>query len=204
MKKVLIAALGIVFSGHLFAQSPSPSQSLITLGPKFALNYSSLTGDDDRLDPGRFTGVAGGAFVRLNLGRVYLQPEGYFTGKGGNLNISTQPGNAADANGKVRLTSFDVPVLLGYKLISTKVFNLRLMGGPVASFLLKENRNDLKLLDADSYTYNKSNIGFQAGVGFDIANLTFDARYEGSLNQINPTFNQRTSLFQLGVGFKIF
>ena len=204
MKKVLIVALGIVFSGSLSAQSSLPTQSLVTLGPKFALNYSSLTGNDNRLDPDRFTGIAGGAFVRLNLGKVYLQPEGYFTGKGGNLKISTQPGNAADANGKVRLTSFDVPVLLGYKLIFTKVFNLRVMGGPVASFLLKENRNDLKLLNPDSFAYNKSNVGFQAGVGFDIANLTFDARYDGRLNQVNPTFNQRTSLFHLGVGFKIF
>ncbi len=82
--------------------------------------------------------------------------------------------------------------------------NLRVSVGPVASFILKENKNDLKLLDKDSYTFNKSNIGVQAGLGVDIGNVTFDARYETGLNKINSDFNQRAKSIQLSVGLKLF
>jgi hypothetical protein len=181
------------------------AQSAVTFGPKVALTYSNLLSSDRRINEDAFVGLAGGAFVRIKMGRAYLQPEGYFTTKGTNLTFSSDPNdpNNTEARGKVRLSSFDVPLLLGVRLVDKKSFNIRLMGGPVASFLLHEDRNDLSLLDTKSYSYNKSNIGFQAGLGFDIGNLTFDARYESGLNAINSGFNQRTSLFQFGVGFKI-
>jgi hypothetical protein len=44
----------------------------------------------------------------------------------------------------------------------------------------------------------------QVGAGIDLGNLTFDARYETGLNKVNSYFNQRTNLFQLSVGFKLF
>ena len=181
------------------------AQSAVTFGPKVALTYSNLLSSDRRINEDAFVGLAAGAFVRIKIGRAYLQPEGYFTTKGSNLTFSSGPNdpNQAEASGKVRLSSFDVPLLLGVRLVDAKSFNIRLMGGPVASFLLRENRNDMSLLDMESYSYSKSNIGFQAGMGFDIGNLTFDARYEGGLNAVNSSFNQRTSLFQFGVGFKI-
>jgi hypothetical protein len=202
MKKTLLFLTGILCV-FLF-QGRAQAQSAVTFGPKVALNYANLLSPDRRINEDAFVGLAGGAFVRINMGKAYLQPEGYFTTKGANLTFLTGNNpNEAEASGKVRLTSFDVPVLLGIKLVDTKAFNIRLMGGPVASFLIKEDRNDMNLLDSRSYSYNKSNIGFQAGLGFDIGNLTFDARYEGGLNAINSSFNQKTSLFQFGVGFKI-
>ncbi len=194
----LIALSGLLSSGRAFAQI----QSVFTFGPKVALNYNNLAIDDRRLNEKAFVGLAGGLFMRFNLKKIYLQPEGYFTTKGGDFTVNSS-GNTTQGSGRIRLSTFDVPLLVGIKLVNIKVFNIRAMVGPVASFVLNENRNDLSLLNSRSYSYNKSNIGFQAGMGFDVGNITFDARYEGGLNQINSTFHQRPSIFHFGLGFKI-
>ena len=99
--------------------------------------------------------------------------------------------------------AIDVPVLAGYKLLSLKLVNLRVMAGPVATVMFSERKNDLKLLNPEHYKFNKSNVGFQAGVGIDVAKFTLDARYESGLNKINKNFNQRNNLFQLSLGLKL-
>ncbi len=203
MKKLVSLILLCGFVQVAWAQSP------LTFGPKVGFNYSTLVlkKNADEVTSDYFAGVAGGAFVRINLGKVYLQPEVYLNGKGADVRFSndnTDP-NMGEVNGKVRLTALDMPVLLGYKIIDAKVFNLRMMGGPVVSWVLKENRNDLKVFEPDAYeSYNSRNIGFQAGLGIDIANITIDARYEAGLNQIKDHFNQRNKLFHLSLGIKLF
>lgn len=203
MKKLAFTLLAISLFQVAWAQSP------LTLGPKIGSNYSTLVLSDDqkKVHADYFLGMAGGLFVRLDMGKLYLQPELYLNGKGSDFTIDNSPvnSNTALVFGKVRLTALDMPVLLGYKLIDARFFNLRMMGGPVVSWILKENRNDLKVLEPESYEpYNGRNIGFQAGLGLDIANLTIDARYEAGLNKINSHFNQRSNLFHVSLGFKFF
>jgi hypothetical protein len=203
MKKFLLLIIMIAGASHLMAQST------FTIGPRVGLNYTKIASDNQaNVDYDYIRTWSGGAFARANLGKLYLQPEAYFNTKGSNLQIKQDPANPAsqDVNGKIRLTSLDTPFLIGYKLAEgkRKKSNFRIYGGPVASFVLKEKENDLKLLNENSYEFNKSNLGIQTGVGFDLGNLTFDARYETGLNRINSYFNQRANVFQLSVGFKIF
>lgn len=202
MKKLLVLIVMIIGACPLMAQST------FTIGPRVGLNYSKISSDNQSNVAYDYIRTwSGGAFVRANLGKFYLQPEAYFNTKGSNLQIRQDPGNPAsqNINGRIRLSSLDTPFLIGYKLAEgkRKKSNFRIYGGPVASFILKEKENDLKLLNENSYEFNKSNIGVQTGVGFDLGNLTFDARYETGLNKINSYFNQRANVFQLSVGFKI-
>lgn len=67
--------------------------------------------------------------------------------------------------------------------------NLRVMAGPIATVMLTERKNDLKVLNPEHYKFNKSNVGFQVGIGIDVARFTFDARYESGLSKINKNFN---------------
>lgn len=185
------------------------AQSTFTVGPKVGLNYTKIAGSNiTNIEYEYIRTWSAGAFARANLGKLYLQPEAYFNTKGSNLQIQQDPNNqsSGNVNGKIRLSSLDVPLLLGYKLAEgkKKKSNIRVYGGPVASFVLKETQNDLKLLDDNSYEFNKANIGIQAGAGIDIGNLTFDARYETGLNKINSYFNQRANVFQVSIGFKLF
>jgi hypothetical protein len=184
------------------------AQSTFTIGPKVGLNYNKIYSSGSQVDYDYIRTWSGGAFVRANLGKIYLQPEAYFNTKGSDIIIRKDPNAPAgsDINGKIRLSALDVPLLVGYKLAQGKgkKSNIRIFGGPVASFVLKERENDLSLLDDDSYTFNKANIGMQVGAGIDLGNLTFDARYETGLHKVNSYFNQRTNLFQLSLGIKLF
>jgi hypothetical protein len=185
------------------------AQSAVTIGPKVAFNFNKLSDSDNRsdIDYDYLKTWSYGIFIRGSAGKFYLQPEAYFNTKGSNLQIKSDPQNPSTQHvtGKVRLSSLDVPLLLGYKIVEgkEKKANIRVFGGPVASFILKEIKNDLKLLEKDSYSFNKYNIGLQAGVGFDIGNITFDIRYETGLNRINSTFNQRANSIQLSLGFNL-
>ncbi|QHT67019.1 PorT family protein [Rhodocytophaga rosea] len=201
--KTYIGILVLIISAQL-----AMAQSTFTFGPKVGLNYNKMYSSGSQVDYDYIRTWSGGAFVRANLGKVYLQPEAYFNTKGSDIIIRKDPNAPAgsDINGKIRLSALDVPVLVGYKLAEGKgkKSNIRIFGGPVASFVLKERENDLRLLDDDSYTFNKTNIGVQVGAGIDLGNLTFDARYETGLNKVNSYFNQRTNLFQLSLGIKLF
>jgi opacity protein-like surface antigen len=199
MKKYIFLFLCCLLSGAAFAQVP-----IFSIGPKIGANYSTLRNirDDVRLSSGYFTGFAGGLFARVNIRRLYIQPEVYFSQKGSNFTFQQQS-TTASHEGKVRLTSIDVPLLVGIRLIDLEVFNLRAMAGPVFTNIMDESKNDLEELDPNNYKFNKSNAGYQAGLGLDVGNVTVDLRYEGGLNKINSNFNQRSSLFHLSVGLKL-
>lgn len=203
MKKLIIWLPAFLLSFNLMAQSP------ITMGPKVAFNFNKLSDSDkgSDIDYDYLKTWSYGFFIRGNVGKFYLQPEAYFNTKGSNLQIKSDPLDPSTQNvsGKVRLTSLDVPLLLGYKIVGgkEKLSSFRVFAGPVATFIIKERENDLKLLSRESYTFNKYNIGVQAGIGVDVGILTFDARYETGLNRINSNFNQRASSIQLSLGIML-
>jgi len=74
---------------------------------------------------------------------------------------------------------------------------------PVYTYALSTNESFSDNFSDAYRNFNKSNIGFQAGAGVDIAGITADLRYEGGLSKINSNFNQRQNLWALSVGFKI-
>jgi hypothetical protein len=201
MKRIGVLLVSLLFAQLAFAQSP------ITFGPKVGANFSSFKSSDPdrRLSTEHFTGAAAGAFIRGSFGFFYVQPELYFNEQGSNVQFRPAYADSptTDFNGRIRLTTMDVPVLFGLRLIPLDKFNLRLMGGPVYTRVLNERINDLRLLDPNAYQFERDNFGFQAGAGIDIGKLTLDVRYQGSITEINKPFDQRSSLFHTSVGFKI-
>jgi hypothetical protein len=192
-----------LLSYNLMAQSP------VTIGPKVAYNFNNLTHSDkgSDIDYDYVRTWSYGLFFRGSFGKFYLQPEVYFDTKGSNLQIKSDPSEPSTQHltGKIRLTSLNVPLLLGYKIAggNETLSNFRVFAGPVASLIIRERENDLNLLSRNSYAFNKYNIGVQAGIGFDVGFFTFDARYEIGLNRINSNFNQRANSIQLSLGIKL-
>jgi hypothetical protein len=125
-------------------------------------------------------GFHGGAFVRLSLFGIYLQPELLFTTRTNEYtvqNVTAGQTTAAEIV-KQNFNKLDIPVMLGLKLGP-----LRVNAGPVGSLLINSPKDLIKNPDYKN-NYNKMTIGYQAGVGFDLLNfLTFDLRYEGSLRK---------------------
>ncbi len=150
-----------------------------------------------------------GAMAQIKLMSVFIQPELLFTRTKNDVSIKTF--NSIDFEwgepvfGEQRFNKIDIPVIAGVKLGP-----LKLQAGPVATMMLSS-----KLLDLpDDYNigpeYSAVTLGYQAGVGLELANLLVDVKYEGNLSKLGNgvtiagdsfNFDQRMSQWILSVGF---
>jgi hypothetical protein len=188
--------------GILMMSTCAFSQVSVNFGPKVGINYSQLSfsRSNRQINNQYATGYQGGAFVRINIKRFYLQPEALFNEKGSRISFDANPGNRL--SGKVKLQSLDIPLLLGFKVIDSDFFNLRITAGTVNSLLLRDQSAVLNNLSPD-VSFRRSQFGYQAGLGIDLANLTLDARYERAFQRITSELGGRPGSFTFSVGFKI-
>ncbi|HEY8783492.1 MAG TPA: porin family protein [Mucilaginibacter sp.] len=174
------------------------AKAQFSLGIKGGVNYSTI--NSDNLKSSSVAGYQAGAFARIG-GGFYVQPELYLSSSGGDFDSNDNVYHA-----KIRFTNLNVPVLLGLRF-GPKNLNLRVMAGPIYTYVLSQNNSFSQNFDAafnDFGKYKNSTLGYQAGAGVDLGAITADIRYEGGLNDINPDFGQRQHLWALSVGFKFF
>ena len=208
MKKILILLFVVFLSAEV-------SYGQFVFGLKLGYNASKLTSNVDSVKASINSGFHAGAFVRFGK-RVYIQPEAYYTFSGGTFqnNVSNTVNNWKQ---KVTIGTLDIPVLVGFKIINTKMLNWRIMVGPEVSFLVNSKVKDVNLTGPiTSSDINKVNWYGQVGTGIDILFLTFDIRYQFGLNtvindvtktvgttQTSYPVNSKNNLFLVSVGFKI-
>jgi len=194
MKKYLLSA-AILIAACISAKAQ------FSLGVKGGVNFSKI--NSDNLKSSTVTGYQAGLFARVG-GAVYLQPELYLSGTGGEFS-STQ--NNTTYSGKVTFTNLDVPVLVGVKF-GPKNLNIRAMAGPMYTAILHKNASigDNIAMAYNNFpdAYKNNELGYQAGAGVDIGPITADLRYQSNFGHINDNYNQRQSLWALSVGFKFF
>ncbi len=179
------------------------------IGIKGGVNLSSVKVASLSTNLENKTGYQLGAFARIGR-TIFLQPEVYFTAKEVNVDVL----NSLTTNqGVVGFSqkSLDVPLLAGIKLGP-----LRMLAGPVASYALSASTSP----DAAVKSYfsgtsqeiiNRSSFSYQAGIGFDILNLSLDLRYEGAMSELKNTlavpsgftYSQKPSYYQATIGFRI-
>lgn len=187
MKKFAILVLLIPFLVPAMAQSP------LNLGIKAGYNSSKLTADEP-LDESSISNFHAGAFARVNLGNIYVQPEAYFSSKGGELESINGP-NSFD------LKTLDVPVLLGVKIFNIKAANVRANAGPVFSFVTDKKYSGS---DFERDKLKSSFLAWQYGVGADFLFLTLDIRMENSSGDLykGPKLDSKSKSFVVSLGFK--
>lgn len=199
MKKII---LSVVFLTLGWATSQAQT---FNLGLKAGVNLAKLNADfaseENRL------GYQIGAWARVGGASFYVQPEAYIGSKGNKfVSFKNNNNTEIEAEGKVRFTTLDVPVLLGTKF-GAKNLNFRLMAGPVISFVLDENSSFSSAYDqaTDFDNYKNQAIGIQTGAGVDVGAISVDLRYEAGLSNISKSdkYSQKPNLFQLSLGFKI-
>jgi hypothetical protein len=186
--------LAIVFVICLFALS-GKSQGF-DAGLKAGINTSKISTHVDDYKPQTINNYSFGAFARLSLGKIYIQPEAYYNSKGG------EEINKVDASisNKFDLKTIDVPALIGVKIIDLKAFNVRILAGPVFSFLTEKSVKGQLTED----NLKNSFLAWQYGAGVDFLFLTLDARMESYSKNFYEGINSKNGTFVLSLGVKLF
>ncbi|MBC8489279.1 MAG: PorT family protein [Bacteroidetes bacterium] len=211
MKKIFLISIIIFLCSYTFAQLP------INFGIKGAFTMSKLTTDVSDYTEAAKNGFQAGVFLRLGK-KLHIQPEAYFTLKKGELKYDIAGGSSPSIEQTIKLSTIDVPVLLGYKIIDISKINVRLQAGPVASFVVNKNF-DLSVNGVDQETdddykdsFKDMNWGLQLGAGVDVLMLTIDLRYELGLSNLYDKPDNASSddvgefknnVFLISVGWKI-
>lgn len=195
MKKLILFFAAFVFSATLVAQ---PS---FDLGLKAGLNNSKVTLNRDKINAESILKYHIGAFGRVGFGKIFIQPEAYYSAKGGRLE-----GDFFDVATKFNFYVVDIPLLAGIKIIDGERANVRLQAGPVFSILTSNEITGDELLDPDYYKSNY--LGFQYGIGADVFGFTLDLRMENGSNKLyqhpDSDLNGKNNTFMISVGYKIF
>lgn len=190
MKKLtIIIMLGMfVFTGS--------AQEIFNLGLKAGINTSKISADNEDYNAQTINNYQFGAFARISFGAIYLQPEAYYNSKGGEY-IDRVNANTINS---FNLNTIDVPALVGFKIIDQEPLNVRIMAGPVFSFLTKKSVKGQFTED----NIENSFFGWQFGAGVDFLFLTLDLRKEnyGSNLYDSPDFNTKKGNFIVSLGVK--
>ncbi len=207
MKKTVLI-ICMVFTGSvLFAQSP------FTFGPKAGINFASISTEEPSFDNKTVIGYQGGAFVRISLGNLYVQPELVYVHKGGELfNENDQQYQSKKSEYFIAIDQMEIPIMGGFKLIDWDEFNLRVMAGPTIAFNVSKEL-DIKVdgeepLDVNKY-YSADDLkggtwGLNIGAGIDYHAFTFDIRYDMGISSVSSEYIfEKLNTFNISVGFKI-
>ncbi|MEI6456180.1 MAG: porin family protein, partial [bacterium] len=172
MKKLFLISVFFLTACYSFAE--------FTIGIKAGYNASKLSINPDTITSNFKSGFNAGIFIRFGK-KLYIQPELYYTSQGG---VFTS--NFDNWKQNIKLGSLDVPVLVGFKIINNDNLNLRILAGPMASFIV--NKTISEEFDSEgpitSADINSVNWAIQAGAGVDVWKFTLDVRYQVGLSKL--------------------
>lgn len=196
MKKLILLTATFVTCSLAYAQIPG-----FNIGPKVGATFSKFTTDQDQITEELKSTFHFGAFARIGK-KVYLQPELVVMNRSGLLKTDLIDGSS----NSIKITSIDLPVLLGVKVIDLKATNIRVMAGPVASLTLNKEisiENWENTINRDDF--RNANWGIQFGAGADLLFLTLDLRYEIGMNDVSKLdgFDLKNNMFIISLGWKI-
>jgi opacity protein-like surface antigen len=193
-----LTMLVIIGTAVISSEVKSQSKSPIHIGLKGGTSFSNLSISKAGLDSKYSLGYHGGLFTRLDIADLYLQGELLYAQRKSKIE------NGSFGTQTAKWNSIEVPLMIGYKLFKSEQTAVRVFGGGVYSYVLKDKAPILKQVQQSFNRFDKSNIGYQAGLGLDYGRLSLDLKYEGSLTKLSKEFTAKPNAFQASVGFMIF
>ena len=208
MKKILVVIILLLLSTANYGQ--------FALGFKVGYNTSkfSVPSGSDSIQSSASSGFHGGAFARIG-DKLFLQPEAYYTSAGSTIE-KTVSAHGDLWKQKVTTGTFDIPVMIGFKVINSSIFKLRIMAGPEVAFKVRSKISDISgtgpIKDSN---ISKTNWYGQVGAGVDVLILTFDVRYQFGFSKVindvttsgtKPVtypVNSKSNLLLVSVGTKL-
>ena len=139
-----------------------------------------------------------GAFMRINLKKLYLEPAINFS-----LKKSIAEGNRTESgmdrpDYTLKNNAVSIPVMLGFQLIDLQAAKIRFFFGPQFSIGKVKNLSDISD-EIDAHHYNWSG---KIGLGVDVWKLTFDIDYENGLQKMAHELKAPRS-YNFTLGFKL-
>lgn len=199
IKILSLTTIVSLFCLNSFGQKP------INFGFKGGTTFSKYIDNIDTLSQSNQTGWQGGLFARVNIKKLYIGADALVTSKPGQFESKS-----GLTTGEIQVNSLDVPLVLGYKIIKTKVFKARLYAGPTAQFNFREkvktSFNGVEVNNSGSWDFKGGpHWSINAGAGIDIMFVTLDLTYLYSVSNWSNTssLDIRNQGFQINLGFKI-
>jgi hypothetical protein len=192
-------SLALVFFLGVMQIVTAQEKSEYKLGFKGGVNFTNV-GTTTGVTNKSLTGVHFGLFAKLPItDKVAIQPELYFTTKGGKL---TYQNVVVDGTAKFNLNYIEVPVLAVFKIF--KGFNFQV--GPYASYLVNSkvtNASDVTFNFEDniqSGDFKKFDTGIVAGFGIEVKKVEVGVRYNFGLIKVgkDKTYSDGNYIFPDG------
>ncbi len=187
MKKIIfiVVALFLGYSNFISAQ--------LTLGVKAGLSTSSIKSEELTLSDGtknlalKFENASYsphfGLVMKYKMKKFYIQPEFILNTYSANYKIKDLKfSTITDSLRKETYQYLDIPLLVGYDFGF-----IRLHGGPTGHIFLASTKNFSDIADIKE-DFKSFNLGWQAGLGFDLWKFNLDLRYEGNFSNFGDHF----------------
>lgn len=163
-----------------------------------------------------------GIFTRIHMNRFYLQPEFLYTVQKEGFDIMDVDANADGSNTMdvetfMNVSTVDIPIFLGYKIIDKRLLNLRAFIGPKialnsgSQLEYSQLTNDFSL-DQLAEDFKTSQVDLEAGIGVDVLRFALDAKLnlvrdlggkiKSADNRVDATMP--TSTFVISLGIRLF
>jgi hypothetical protein len=164
-------------------------------------------------------GFHAGVFARIGFNKIYFQPEFLYSMGKKNYTITFKDAatNNVSFDKLVNVSTLDVPLLLGYKLLDLKLVNLRVFAGPKLRFNAGSSLSYSNLTTGGPVTQadltkdvKAAQVGLEAGAGIDVLMFTLDARYNLIGDMYQTKLNSLTidnipaNTFVISLGWKFF
>lgn len=193
MKKLLLATLVCFWGIEIMAQLP------VNLGIHGGISSNRIKVRDlpTVIGTQANTGFMLGGFMRLNLGKLYLEPSLNYSHKKSIVEQDQLSLGEDENKVDLKLNTFDIPLMVGFQVLDLSILRLRAFLGPVLSVGKIKNLKHLGDVSTD-----KTNWHGKIGVGADIWKLTFDIDYEKAFKDLGHKIKAPRS-FNFTLGLKI-
>jgi hypothetical protein len=206
MKKILVSILTISISACCYSQFAFGLLANYNNSLSFDENWN-FDAENLKMSNGNSHGVGLGVFIRGGS-KFFVQPE--LTYNFMLTRMKLQVDNNQQITNNLRLSTINLPVLFGFKVLNMRFFNIRLMAGPRFRFNLG-SKGDFShsAIDVNALP-RKWQLGLDTGVGFDLGKITVDVRYNLMQDIFNYTYGlQKARInknpinsFSVGLGIK--
>lgn len=205
MKRIVLIAITLMITGMSYGQ--------FHIGPQIGYTASNLTLNVDSISNSLKSNFLVGVFMRFGK-KIYVQPEVNWLTQGSVFKYPSID-NLSPVEQNVTLSTIQVPINVGWRIINLKVVNIRIFAGIAANFFIDKK---VDFLDPDDYPNALKDADFKnmqwqwdVGAGVDILMFAVDVKYMGGINNIldnvqynNGTVTSKSNIFVVTLGWKIF